>query len=144
MAHLVDELDLPDFDFFAWDARGHGRSPGERGYSPSFGDLGARRADLHRSHRSASMASRAQDIAVVAQSVGAVLVATWAHDYAPKIRCLVLASPAFKVKLYVPFARAGLELMHQAARQLLRQQLRQGEVPHARSRRASRVTRAIR
>ena len=28
MAHLVDELGLPDFDFFAWDARGHGRSPG--------------------------------------------------------------------------------------------------------------------
>ena len=27
MAHLVDELDLPGFDFFAWDARGHGRSP---------------------------------------------------------------------------------------------------------------------
>ena len=27
MAHLVDELGLPDFDFFAWDARGHGQSP---------------------------------------------------------------------------------------------------------------------
>jgi alpha-beta hydrolase superfamily lysophospholipase len=26
MAHLADELDLPDFDVFAWDARGHGRS----------------------------------------------------------------------------------------------------------------------
>src|SRR5262245_58773956 len=36
MAHLVDELDLPDFDFYAWDSRGHGRSPGERGFSPSF------------------------------------------------------------------------------------------------------------
>src|SRR5512132_3984013 len=37
LAHLADELDLPDFDVFAWDARGHGRSPGERGYSPSLG-----------------------------------------------------------------------------------------------------------
>lgn len=36
MAHLVDELNLSDFDFFAWDARGHGRSPGQRGHSPSF------------------------------------------------------------------------------------------------------------
>src|SRR5688572_5314044 len=36
VAHLVDELDLPDFTFYAWDARGHGRSPGQRGYSPSF------------------------------------------------------------------------------------------------------------
>ena len=26
MAHLVDELNLPDFDFFAWDARGAGFS----------------------------------------------------------------------------------------------------------------------
>ncbi|MCY5962516.1 alpha/beta hydrolase, partial [Salmonella enterica subsp. enterica serovar 1,4,[5],12:i:-] len=49
---------------------------------------------------------------VVAQSVGAVLAATWAHDYAPNIRGLILASPAFKVKLYVPFARAGLALWH--------------------------------
>ena len=43
MAHLVDELDLPDFDFFAWDARGHGRSPGERGFSAE-----------HRAHRCAT------------------------------------------------------------------------------------------
>jgi alpha-beta hydrolase superfamily lysophospholipase len=28
MAHLPSELDLPEFAFFAWDARGHGRSPG--------------------------------------------------------------------------------------------------------------------
>ena len=53
-----------------------------------------------------------EDIGVIAQSVGAVLIATWAHDYAPNIRCMVLASPAFKVKLYVPFARAGLALLH--------------------------------
>ncbi len=36
IAHLVDELNLPEFDFFAWDARGHGQSPGARGDSPSF------------------------------------------------------------------------------------------------------------
>ena len=40
-----------------------------------------------------------------------MLVAAWAHDYAPKIRAMVLASPAFKVKLYVPFARQRLALM---------------------------------
>ena len=36
MAHLPGELDLPEFDFFAWDARGHGQSPGARGDSPGF------------------------------------------------------------------------------------------------------------
>ena len=39
MAHLVDELDLPDFAFYAWDARGHGLSPGPRGFSPIAGKV---------------------------------------------------------------------------------------------------------
>ena len=41
MAHLADEFDLSDFAVFAWDARGHGKSPGERGFSPSLEHLGA-------------------------------------------------------------------------------------------------------
>jgi alpha-beta hydrolase superfamily lysophospholipase len=110
MAHLVDELGLPDFDFFAWDARGHGRSPGERGYSPSFG-TSVRDVQTFVDHIRDTYGIAQQDMAILAQSVGAVLISTWAHDYAPKVRCLVLASPAFKVKLYVPFARAGLALM---------------------------------
>ena len=69
------------------------------------------------------MAIAVEDMAVIAQSVGAVLVAAWAHDYAPNVRCLVLAAPAFSVKLYVPFARAGLGLMRTPARQFLRQLL---------------------
>ena len=32
------------------------------------------------------------------------------HDYAPDIRALVVASPAFSVKLYVPFAKEGIAL----------------------------------
>jgi hypothetical protein len=62
-------------------------------------------------HIAATPAVAVEDMAVLAQSVGAVVVSTWAHDYAPQIRCLVLASPAFKVKLYVPFARPGLKLL---------------------------------
>ena len=110
MAHLVDELDLPDFDFFAWDARGYGRSPGVRGYSPSFG-TSVRDVQTFIDHLRQHHGVAEEDIALIAQSVGAVTVSTWAHDYAPKVRCLVLASPAFKVKLYVPFARPGLRLL---------------------------------
>jgi alpha-beta hydrolase superfamily lysophospholipase len=110
MAHLVDELDLPEFAMFAYDARGHGHSPGDRGDGKSIGtlvsDLAAFIRHIEREHGIAE-----QDVVVVAQSVGAVIAATWAHDYAPKLRGLVLASPAFKVKLYVPFARPGLALM---------------------------------
>lgn len=110
IAHLVDELDLPDFDFFAWDARGHGLSPGPRGYSPGFA-CSVRDVQCFVDHIHATHGVPPEDLAVVAQSVGAVLVATWAHDYAPPIRALVLASPAFKVKLYVPLARPGLRLL---------------------------------
>lgn len=112
MAHLPAELDLPDYDFFAWDARGHGLSPGARGDSPSFA-TSVRDVQTFLDHLSATHAIQQSDMAVLAQSVGAVLISTWAHDYAPKVRCLVLASPAFKVKLYVPFARPGLKLLRQ-------------------------------
>ena len=109
MAHLVDELALPDFAFYAWDARGHGRSPGERGYSPSIG-TSVRDIETFTAHIAQSDRIAVEDMAVVAQSVGAVLVAAWAHDYAPRIRAMVLASPAFEVKLYVPFAQSLLKL----------------------------------
>lgn len=110
MAHLVDELDLPDHDFYAWDARGHGLSPGERGHSPSFA-TSVRDVETFVDHVETTHGVARADMAVVAQSVGAVIASTWAHDYAPQIRALVLASPAFSVKLWVPFARPGLKLM---------------------------------
>lgn len=111
MAHLVDELDLPDFDFFAWDARGHGQSPGQRGHSPSFAHS-VRDVQSLVEHIAGVHGVPETDQFVIAQSVGAVLVSTWAHDYAPRVRGLTLASPAFKVKLYVPLARPGLALLH--------------------------------
>ena len=111
LQHIVDELETPEIQFYAWDARGHGHSPGERGYSPSLA-RSVKDVDefIHFVAQDAQVETK--DIVVIAQSVGAVLVATWVHDYAPKIRGMVLASPAFKVKLYVPFARTGLNLLH--------------------------------
>src|SRR6202790_2454369 len=110
MAHVVDELVLPEFHFFAWDARGHGRSPGARGDSPSFG-TSVRDVQTFVDHIGTRHGIAPDNVGIVAQSLGAVLVATWVHDYAPTIRCMVLASPAFRVKLYVPFSFPGLPLM---------------------------------
>lgn len=110
MAHLVDELDLPDHAFYAWDARGHGRSPGPRGAAPSLGTL-VRDIDGFVRHLREADGVPTEAIAVVAQSVGAVLAAAWVHDHAPRVRALVLASPAFSVRLYVPLARPGLALL---------------------------------
>jgi alpha-beta hydrolase superfamily lysophospholipase len=109
--HVVDELELPQFAMFAWDARGHGRSPGARGDSPGFA-ASVKDVDTFVRHICADYRIPVENVLVIAQSVGAVLVATWAHDYAPRVRGLILTSPAFRVKLYVPFALSGLRLMY--------------------------------
>ena len=80
--------------------------PASAGYAESFGALVKDVRRICGTSR-ANHGIAVEDIAVIAQSVGAVLVSTWVHDYAPKIRCMVLASPAFKVKLYVPLACRG-------------------------------------
>ena len=111
LSHIVDELNLYNYDCFAWDARGHGHSPGERGFSPSMA-TSVRDIQSFIKHISTRYGFKEQDMAIIAQSVGAVLVSAWVHDYAPKIRCMILAAPAFKVKLYIPFARTGIKIMH--------------------------------
>lgn len=106
---LVERLSLDNVHIFAWDARGHGRSPGERGYAESFSviirDINAFVRFLSDQHQIA-----VENIIVLGHSVGAVAVAAWVHDYAPPVRAMVLATPAFRVKLYVPFARPALRL----------------------------------
>jgi alpha-beta hydrolase superfamily lysophospholipase/SAM-dependent methyltransferase len=113
LGHLPDELDLPHVAFYAWDARGHGRSPGERGAAPGFQAL-VRDLEAWVVHLEAADGVARGEVALVAQSVGAVVAAAWVHDHAPAIRALVLASPAFSVQLYVPFARPGLQLLRAA------------------------------
>ena len=82
---FIERVNLPDCWCFAWDARGHGRSPGERGYAESFGRLVAD-ADEFVRHVATEFDIRPEQMAVVAQSVGAVVAATWVHDFAPSIR----------------------------------------------------------
>lgn len=111
LRHVVDELGLDDFACFAWDARGHGRTPGVRGDSPSFA-ASVKDVDAFVRHIGAEYGIALADMVVIGQSVGAVLAATWAHDYAPPIRGMSLTAPAFKIKLYVPLARPALALWY--------------------------------
>jgi alpha-beta hydrolase superfamily lysophospholipase/SAM-dependent methyltransferase len=107
---LVDTLALDDVSIFAWDARGHGRSPGERGYAPSFGCL-VKDVDAFVRHLQHMHGCAVENMAVLAHSVGAVVVSAWVHDYAPPIRAMILVTPALRVKLYVPFAIPGLRVL---------------------------------
>lgn len=105
----VEKLALEDTAIFAWDARGHGRSPGERGSAENLGGV-IRDVEAFVRHVSASHAIPIENMVVLAHSVGAVTVAAWVHDFAPPIRGLILGTPAFRVKLYVPFAVPLLRL----------------------------------
>jgi alpha-beta hydrolase superfamily lysophospholipase/SAM-dependent methyltransferase len=107
---VVRDLRLQDIAVFAWDARGHGRSAGARGYAPSFGGL-AKDADAFVHHLSQTYGKRLEDIVVLGHSVGAVTVAAWVHDYAPPVRAMILVTPALRVKLYVPLARPSLRML---------------------------------
>ena len=95
---------------FAWDQRGHGRSPGVRGDAPSFQGL-VRDAEHFVRGVSERHGVRIEDVAVVGHSVGAVIAAAWVHDYAPPIRCMALVTPALRIKLYVPLAVPGLRVL---------------------------------
>ena len=105
----VEALGLEDVAVFAWDARGHGHSPGERGSAENLGVV-IRDVEAFVQHVSKHHQIPIENMVVMAHSVGAVTVAAWVHDYAPPIRGLILAVPAFRVKLYVPFAVPLLRL----------------------------------
>lgn len=106
---VVNTLALDDLSAFAWDARGHGRSPGERGYAENIGCL-VKDADAFVRFVSETHGIPLENMVILAHSVGAVIAATWVHDYAPPIRAQILVTPAFRVKLYVPFAIPLLRL----------------------------------
>ncbi len=105
----VEALALEDVAVFAWDARGHGRSSGEQGDAPNLATV-VHDMDVFVRHIAQQHRIPIENIVVLAHSVGAVTAAAWVHDYAPPIRGLILATPAFRVKLYVPFAVPLLRL----------------------------------
>src|SRR5438094_3572206 len=108
-ADTVAALALTDVAVFAWDQRGHGRSPGARGSAPDLATV-IHDAEEWASHLAVAHGIHLQETIVLAHSLGAVIATAWVHDYAPPVRGLILATPAFRVKLYVPFAVPFLRL----------------------------------
>ncbi|MCX7278812.1 MAG: bifunctional alpha/beta hydrolase/class I SAM-dependent methyltransferase [Burkholderiales bacterium] len=106
---LVEQFGCTQDWAFAWDARGHGHSPGERGDAPSFYTL-VQDFEAFIRHLQACYGIAAENMLIVANSVGAVIAATWLHDYAPRVRGVVMAAAAFDINLYVPLAKPALGL----------------------------------
>lgn len=106
---VVRAFELEQTAVFAWDARGHGRSGGPRGHAPSFQQL-VRDLDCFVRKVTSEHDVSLERTAVLGHSVGGVIAATWVHDFAPPIEKLVLVTPAFRVRLYLPFALPLLRL----------------------------------
>src|SRR5215475_7752962 len=106
----VDSLGLVDVAIFAWDARGHGRSTGDRGAAKNLHDV-IKDVDAFAHHVSEKFGIPIENMIVLAHSLAAVTVTAWIHDYAPPIRAMILATAAFHVKLYVPFAIPSLRIL---------------------------------
>jgi alpha-beta hydrolase superfamily lysophospholipase len=106
---IVDAIAPDGFAVFAWDARGNGRSQGPRDDAESFGCY-AHDAERFVRHLSSAEGVPLEQFAVVGHSVGAVIAAAWIHDYAPRLRAAVFATPAFRIRLYLPLAIPALRL----------------------------------
>src|SRR5436309_2284870 len=106
----VDSLDLDNVAIFAWDARGHGRSAGERGAAKSLHDV-IKDVDAFARYVSEKFGIPIENMIVLAHSLAAVTIAAWIHDYAPPIRAMILATAAFHVKLYIPLAIPVLRIV---------------------------------
>jgi len=106
----VDSLDIEDLAIFALDARGHGRSAGDRGAAKSLHDV-IKDVDAFARHVSENFGIPIANMIVLAHSLAAVTVTAWVHDYAPPIRAIILATAAFRVKLYIPFAVPSLRIL---------------------------------
>lgn len=107
---LVERLGREETSYFAWDARGHGRSPGPRGYARSLHDV-THDVDMFLQHLSKAHSLSLPDTVFLGHSVGSLIVIAYVRDYMPSIRGMVLGSPALHVRTYVPFDRFLLRVL---------------------------------
>ncbi len=106
MAHAYVQA---GYQVFAWDARGNGRSGGERDHADSFAQL-VRDLDHFVNLVKQQTHARTEQLLIIASSLGAVIASSWVHDYAPNVRGMILGTPAFAIRLYVPFAKPALKI----------------------------------
>ena len=96
------------YNIFAFDMRGHGHTKAT--VSPAFMDS-VRDLDTFAKFLEQRYGVREEDIFVVANSIGGVIVSAWVHDFAPRIAGMALLAPAFEINLIVPLAKQAIELM---------------------------------
>ncbi len=104
---IAEQSCFARFNIYSYDNRGHGHTESKATYE--FMNL-VRDLDAFVNFVCSKENKKLRDVFIVANSVAGVVASTWVHDYAPDIRGMALVAPAFKIKLYMPFASELLKL----------------------------------
>jgi len=99
---LAQDEKFLKYNIFAYDLRGHGYT--ETKTSPNAMDY-VRDLASFVNHIKNEYQIKEEDIFIVANSIGGVILSAYVHDFAPNIAGMALLAPAFEIKLYIPFAR---------------------------------------
>jgi len=104
---IASKKEFEGYKIYSYDNRGHGETKVEAAYE--FMDL-VRDLDAFVGFVCEKEGKKQEDVFLVANSVAGVVASTWVHDFAPNISGMALVAPAFKIKLYFPFAKEFLKL----------------------------------
>lgn len=104
---IAKEKAFEGYSIYSYDNRGHGYTKVDAAYE--FMDL-VRDLDVFVKFVCEQEGKEENDVFLIANSVAGVVASTWVHDYAPNIKGMALIAPAFKIKLYFPFAKEFLKL----------------------------------
>ena len=102
LSELAQDEKFLKYNIFAYDLRGHGYT--ETKTSPNAMDYVRDLASFVK-HIKDKYQIKEEDIFIVANSIGGVILSAYVHDFAPNIAGMALLAPAFEIKLYIPFAR---------------------------------------
>jgi alpha-beta hydrolase superfamily lysophospholipase len=107
LQQIAENKAFKSYTIYSFDNRGHGYSEVQAAYQ--FMDL-VRDLNAFVAFVCDKEGKQEKDLFIVANSVAGIVASTWVHDYAPNISGLALVAPAFKIKLYAPFAKQALKL----------------------------------
>lgn len=107
---IVEILNLKDYMYFAWDARGHGRSEGRGDYARTILDL-KHDLSVFIQHILKKYSLSMSNLVLLGSSLGGLLISSYVYEYKPEIRAMILGSPLFRVRTYIPFDRLVLRIL---------------------------------
>ena len=106
--NLAQDKKFLKYNIFAYDLRGHGYT--EVKSSPNSMDY-VRDLNSFVKHIKSEYQIKEEDIFIIANSIGGVILSAYVHDFAPNIAGIALLAPAFEIKLYIPFAKQLITLL---------------------------------